>query len=255
MPGPLAFLLRQYRRLGVARATQTVGHYLQRHFRSPLLRALLASQWGDYGVPPGQSRSCAFALHPPHGDLHRGRFRATSHAPSNQASKRAAARSRWARRRPKEWSIGVPDGLPRAYRTTYLLANRAHIETRAAARQGGPGGDRNSGRDGRMGRWPRDRRRGHRSAGGGGRRGQLSGSDRHLNVGARITYAAVAADRGEIGRQTARCGARLYEKSCATCYRAVTITIFGYSKRAHRFVQAQQLQARGYIVIAHAAPR
>ena len=60
MPGPLAFLLRQYRRLGVARATQTVGHYLQRHFRSPLLRALLASQWGDYGVPPAQG---AFALH------------------------------------------------------------------------------------------------------------------------------------------------------------------------------------------------
>ena len=60
MPGPVAFLLRQYRRLGVARATQTVGHYLQRHFRSPLLRALLASQWGDYGVPPAQG---AFALH------------------------------------------------------------------------------------------------------------------------------------------------------------------------------------------------
>ncbi len=60
LPGPLAFLLAQYRRLGAAKATQTTGNYLERHFRSPQLKALLASQWGDYGLPPNES---AFAIH------------------------------------------------------------------------------------------------------------------------------------------------------------------------------------------------
>lgn len=60
MPRPLAFLLGQYRRLGATKATQTTGDYLERHFRSPQLKALLASQWGDYGLPPNQS---AFAIH------------------------------------------------------------------------------------------------------------------------------------------------------------------------------------------------
>jgi phytoene dehydrogenase-like protein/NAD(P)H-flavin reductase len=60
LPQPLAFLFAQWRRLGAAKATQTTGEYLRRHFRSPELKALLASQWGDYGLPPGQS---AFALH------------------------------------------------------------------------------------------------------------------------------------------------------------------------------------------------
>ena len=60
LPQPLAFLLAQWRRLGKAKATQTTGEYLTRHFRSPELKALLATQWGDYGLPPSQS---AFALH------------------------------------------------------------------------------------------------------------------------------------------------------------------------------------------------
>ena len=60
MPAPLAFLLAQWRRLGAAKATQTTGEYLKRHFRSPQLRALLATQWGDYGLPPSES---AFAMH------------------------------------------------------------------------------------------------------------------------------------------------------------------------------------------------
>jgi phytoene dehydrogenase-like protein len=34
--------------------------YLATRFRDPLLRALLVSQWGDYGLPPGSS---AFAVH------------------------------------------------------------------------------------------------------------------------------------------------------------------------------------------------
>ena len=60
MPAPLAFLLARYRALGAAKATQTTGDYLERHFRSPQLKALLASQWGDYGLPPSES---AFAVH------------------------------------------------------------------------------------------------------------------------------------------------------------------------------------------------
>ena len=59
-PAPLAFLLAQARRYGAVRATQTTDGYLERHFRSPELKALLATQWGDYGLPPKQS---AFALH------------------------------------------------------------------------------------------------------------------------------------------------------------------------------------------------
>lgn len=59
-PAPLAFLIAQARRFGAARATQTTDAYLERHFRSRELKALLATQWGDYGLPPKQS---AFALH------------------------------------------------------------------------------------------------------------------------------------------------------------------------------------------------
>lgn len=44
------------RRLGLT----TTGRYLEKTFRDPRLRAVLASQWGDYGVPPGRS---AFAMH------------------------------------------------------------------------------------------------------------------------------------------------------------------------------------------------
>ena len=36
------------------------GDYLQAHFRDPKLRALLVSQWGDYGLPPAKS---SFAIH------------------------------------------------------------------------------------------------------------------------------------------------------------------------------------------------
>jgi phytoene dehydrogenase-like protein/ferredoxin-NADP reductase len=60
LPQPLAFFFAQWRRLSAAKATQTTGECLNRHFRSPELKALLASQWGDYGLPPSQS---AFALH------------------------------------------------------------------------------------------------------------------------------------------------------------------------------------------------
>ncbi len=41
-------------------AAMTTGEYLDRHFSDPMLKALLASQWGDYGLPPGES---SFAVH------------------------------------------------------------------------------------------------------------------------------------------------------------------------------------------------
>ncbi len=51
-------------RLGVrylgAIARQTTQQYLDRHFRDPRLKALLASQWSDYGLPPSQS---CFGVH------------------------------------------------------------------------------------------------------------------------------------------------------------------------------------------------
>jgi len=42
------------------RLNLTTQAYLDRQFRSPELKALLASQWGDYGVPPAES---PFAVH------------------------------------------------------------------------------------------------------------------------------------------------------------------------------------------------
>jgi all-trans-retinol 13,14-reductase len=38
----------------------TTGKYLDTHFKDPQLKAVLASQWGDYGLPPGLS---PFGLH------------------------------------------------------------------------------------------------------------------------------------------------------------------------------------------------
>jgi phytoene dehydrogenase-like protein len=38
----------------------TTGAYLDAHFKNPRLKGLLASQWGDYGLPPGLS---PFGLH------------------------------------------------------------------------------------------------------------------------------------------------------------------------------------------------
>lgn len=60
VPKQVEPLLRMIQRLTGGKAVQTTKQYLDRHFRSPLLRALLASQWGDYGLPPSQS---AFAIH------------------------------------------------------------------------------------------------------------------------------------------------------------------------------------------------
>ena len=60
MPAPLNFALGLFRDLGAATPTQTVQDYLDGHFRAPELKALLATQWGDYGLPP---KEAAFAIH------------------------------------------------------------------------------------------------------------------------------------------------------------------------------------------------
>ncbi len=60
VPRPVEPLLRFVQRVTGRTATQTTGEYLEARFRSPELRALLVSQWGDYGLPPSRS---AFAIH------------------------------------------------------------------------------------------------------------------------------------------------------------------------------------------------
>lgn len=60
VPSPMAPLVGLVARLMRGAALETTGEYLGRRFRSPQLRALLASQWGDYGLPPSRS---AFAIH------------------------------------------------------------------------------------------------------------------------------------------------------------------------------------------------
>jgi len=46
--------------LGLSSALVTTGDYLNEHFRDQKLKALLLSQWGDYGLPPARS---AFVIH------------------------------------------------------------------------------------------------------------------------------------------------------------------------------------------------
>ena len=60
VPQAIAPLLRGIQRVSGRTALGTTQHYLKKRFRSPQLRALLATQWGDYGLPPGLS---AFATH------------------------------------------------------------------------------------------------------------------------------------------------------------------------------------------------
>lgn len=60
VPGPVAPMLRVLQRVTGRTATRTTRQYLKARFRCPELRALLASQWGDYGLPPSHS---AFATH------------------------------------------------------------------------------------------------------------------------------------------------------------------------------------------------
>ena len=60
MPAPIGWLLRAMNRFAGGLPLQLTRQYLERRFRDPQLRAVVTSQWADYGVPPGQS---AFATH------------------------------------------------------------------------------------------------------------------------------------------------------------------------------------------------
>jgi phytoene dehydrogenase-like protein len=60
MPAPVGRLARLVNQRKDPLALSTTGEYLDERFRDPQLKALLASQWGDYGLPPSES---AFAIH------------------------------------------------------------------------------------------------------------------------------------------------------------------------------------------------
>ncbi len=55
LPGPLAWIARILEDRRGRLALSTTADYLNGHFRSEELKALLASQWGDYGLPPKES--------------------------------------------------------------------------------------------------------------------------------------------------------------------------------------------------------
>jgi all-trans-retinol 13,14-reductase len=59
-PQPLSWMVQTFNRFAEPLALQTTQQYLESHFRDPHLRAALASQWADYGLPPGRS---AFVTH------------------------------------------------------------------------------------------------------------------------------------------------------------------------------------------------
>ena len=60
LPTPVAAMMRLVQRIRGRLGTMTTRAWLDRHVRDVRLKALLASQWGDYGVPPAKS---AFAMH------------------------------------------------------------------------------------------------------------------------------------------------------------------------------------------------
>jgi phytoene dehydrogenase-like protein len=59
-PWPVSAVVRRMNRSSEAWALQTTRQYLENNIRDPRLRAVLASQWADYGLPPGRS---AFVTH------------------------------------------------------------------------------------------------------------------------------------------------------------------------------------------------
>jgi phytoene dehydrogenase-like protein len=59
-PPALSWLVRAMKRFTPDPSQEITGQYLERRFRDPRLRAVITSQWADYGLPPGQS---AFATH------------------------------------------------------------------------------------------------------------------------------------------------------------------------------------------------
>jgi len=59
-PKPLSWIVRVLNRFTSKLPLRITRDYLETRFRDPRLRAVVASQWADYGLPPGQS---AFATH------------------------------------------------------------------------------------------------------------------------------------------------------------------------------------------------
>lgn len=60
MPPLLEKIASPLRSAGIKSALMTTGEYMDTHFRDPALKAVLTSQWGDYGLPPSRS---AFVIH------------------------------------------------------------------------------------------------------------------------------------------------------------------------------------------------
>jgi phytoene dehydrogenase-like protein len=60
LPAPLSWIMRAVNRLTSGLPLAATRQYLERRFRDPRLRAVVASQWADYGLPPSQS---AFVTH------------------------------------------------------------------------------------------------------------------------------------------------------------------------------------------------
>jgi all-trans-retinol 13,14-reductase len=61
-PQPLSGIVRAMNRFSGKFALQTTQQYLESHISDPRLRAVLASQWADYGMPPGRSAFVAHAV-------------------------------------------------------------------------------------------------------------------------------------------------------------------------------------------------
>jgi phytoene dehydrogenase-like protein len=59
-PAPLSWVVRAINRWTANLPLGVTQQYLERRFHDPQLRAVVTSQWADYGVPPGES---AFATH------------------------------------------------------------------------------------------------------------------------------------------------------------------------------------------------
>jgi all-trans-retinol 13,14-reductase len=61
-PQPVSWIVEAINRLSEQSALQTTQQYLESHIRDSRLRAVLASQWADYGLPPGRSAFVAHAM-------------------------------------------------------------------------------------------------------------------------------------------------------------------------------------------------
>lgn len=59
-PAPLRWIVQAVNRFTASLPLDVTRQYLERRFLDPRLRAVVASQWADYGLPPGRS---AFATH------------------------------------------------------------------------------------------------------------------------------------------------------------------------------------------------